>query len=114
MNTTQTKSRKRSLRITLLIVALLIALAAYYYHIQNAVRFEVVQFKSNLIGKVLPYGVVLPRGYGLVTSRGKHYPVLYLLHGWSGNYMSWRTETALMQYAAEHQMIVIKIGRAHV
>jgi putative tributyrin esterase len=103
----QNKSWKRHLRIPLLILLLLVAFAAYYYHIQNAVRFEVVQFKSNLIGKTLPYGVVLPPRYGLITSRGIRYPVLYLLHGWSGNYDSWAKETALTQYAAEYQMIII-------
>lgn len=106
MNTTQNKSWKRYLRIALLILLLLVALAAYYYT-QNAVRFEVVQFKSNLLGKVLPYGVVLPPHYGLITSRRIRYPVLYLLHGWSGNYNSWAKQTALTQYAAEYQMIIV-------
>lgn len=107
MNTTRNKSLNRYLRSLLLILVLLIAIAAYYYHLQNAVRFEVVQFKSNLVGKVLPYGVVLPPGYGLITSRRSRYPVLYLLHGWSGDYNSWINQTALLQYAAEYQMIII-------
>ncbi len=107
MSNTRNKSLTKYLRRLLLILLLLVALAAYYYHIQNAVRFEVVHFKSNLIGKVLPYGVVLPPGYGLITSRRIRYPVLYLLHGWSGNYNSWTKQTALMQYAAEYQMIII-------
>ena len=107
MNTIRNKSWKSHLRIPLLILLLLVALAAYYYQVHNRVHFEVVQFKSNLIGKPLPYGVVLPRGYGLITARRKHYPVLYLLHGWSGNYNSWVKDTGLMQYAADYQMIVI-------
>lgn len=107
MTTNQNKSWKRYLRSLLLILVLLVALAAYYYRIQNAVRFEVVQFKSNLVGKVLPYGVVLPPGYFLITSRRIHYPVLYLLHGWRGDYSSWTKQAALIQYAAEYQMIVI-------
>ena len=107
MSTTPNKTWKRYLRLPLLILLLLVALAAYYYHFQNAVRFEVVQFKSNLVGKTLPYGVVLPPGYGLITSRRNRYPVLYLLHGWSGNYNSWVKDTGLMQYAAEYQMIII-------
>jgi putative tributyrin esterase len=107
LSTTQNKTWKRYLRIPLLILLLLVALASYYYHFQNAVRFEVVQFKSNLIGKTLPYGVVLPPGYGSITARGKRYPVLYLLHGWSGNYNSWVKDTGLMQYAADYQIIII-------
>jgi putative tributyrin esterase len=107
LSTTQNKSWKRHLRISLFILLLLAAVAAYYYNFQNKVRFEVVQFKSNLIGKTLPYGVMLPPGYGLITSRGTRYPVLYLLHGWSGNYNSWVKDTALRQYAAEYQMIIV-------
>jgi putative tributyrin esterase len=107
LSTIQNRNWERRLRISLLILLLLIALAAYYYHVQNAVRFEVVQFKSNLIGKTLPYGIVLPPGYGLITARKRHYPVLYLLHGWSGNYNSWVKDTGLMQYAAEYQLILI-------
>ena len=107
MSNPQNKSWKRYLRTLLLILILLVALAAYYYHIQNAVRFEVVYFKSNLAGKILPYGVVLPPGYGLITSRRTRYPILFLLHGWSGDYNSWTKQTALTQYAAEYQMIIV-------
>ncbi|MFN2512568.1 MAG: alpha/beta hydrolase [Pyrinomonadaceae bacterium] len=107
MNTTQNKSWKPRLRSLLLILLLLVAIAAYYYHVQNAVRFEVVQLKSNLVGKVLPYGVVLPPRYGFIPSRGIRYPVLYLLHGWSGDYNSWTRQTALLQHAAEYQMIIV-------
>jgi putative tributyrin esterase len=107
LNIILNKSWKRYLRIPLLILILLVALAAYYYHTQNVVRFQVVQFQSSLVGKTLPYGVLLPPGYGLITERRKHYPVLYLLHGWSGNYNSWVKDTWLMRYAADYQMIII-------
>lgn len=94
-------------RLLVLAAVLLVALAAYYYHAGNTVRVEAVQLQSNLVGKVLPYSVVLPRGYGLITSRRTRYSVLYLLHGWSGNYSSWVKNTGLTQYASEHQLIVV-------
>lgn len=86
---------------------LLMAGLAYYYHSRDSVRLEVVQLQSNLVGKVLPYSVVLPRGYGLVTSRRKRYPVLYLLHGWGGDYSSWIKNTSLARYAADHELIIV-------
>ncbi len=55
----------------------------------------------------MPYEVVLPRGYRLITSRRTRYPVLYLLHGWSGHYDSWLKQTALLQYASEYQLIIV-------
>lgn len=94
-------------RLLVLILILLVALTAYYYHARNPVHVEVVQFRSSLLGKALPYNVVLPPGYRLFTSRHVHYPVLYLLHGWNGNHQSWLDHTALVQYAWEHQIIII-------
>ena len=97
----------KRLRLAVLALALVGALAAYYYHVESAVRVETVQFKSALTGRTLPYKVVLPPGYGLVTSRATRYPVLYLLHGWSGHYDSWVKNTSLKDYAAEHRLIIV-------
>ncbi|MGB8510664.1 MAG: alpha/beta hydrolase family protein [Pyrinomonadaceae bacterium] len=97
----------KRLRLILLFCALVVALAAYYYHVESAVRVETVPFKSSLTAKTLPYSVVLPPGYGLVTSRRTRYPVLYLLHGWGSHYDAWLAHTSLARYVAEHQIIVV-------
>jgi len=97
----------KRLRLLLLVIALVGALGAYYYYAQSAVRVETIRFESALVGKALPYSVVLPPGYGLITSRGKRYPVVYFLHGWGGRYDSWLANTSLVRYAAEHQLIVV-------
>ncbi|MDQ3746984.1 MAG: esterase family protein [Acidobacteriota bacterium] len=97
----------KRLRLLVLVLALCGALAAFYYHVETAVRVETVQFRSALAGRALPYKVVLPPGYGLFTSRATRYPVLYLLHGWSGHYDSWLANTSLARYAAEHRLIVV-------
>ena len=107
LKSNRNKGLLRHTRLLVLILVLLVALVAYHYHAGNAVHVEVVQFKSTLVGKTLPYSVVLPRGYGLITSRRTRYPVLYLLHGWSGNYNSWIKSTGLVQYASAHQLIII-------
>jgi S-formylglutathione hydrolase FrmB len=98
---------RRPLRLTVLVLALVACLCLYYYHVENAVRVETVQFQSRLVGKTLPYDVVLPRGYGLLTARGTRYPVLYLLHGWGGSHSSWISESSLVRYAAQHQLIIV-------
>jgi S-formylglutathione hydrolase FrmB len=97
----------KRLRLGLLALVLLCALAAYYYYAESAVRVETVQLASRLTGRAMPYDVVLPPGYGLVTSRGTRYPVLYLLHGWGGHHDSWIRNTYLKQYAAEHRLIIV-------
>ena len=66
---------------------------------------ETVQFQSTLVGKTLPYNVVLPADYR--TSRNTRYPVLYLLHGLSGHYSDWLTRTNVADYASRYRMIVV-------
>jgi len=66
---------------------------------------ETVQLQSKLIGKALPYNVIMPRDYQ--TSPRSRYPVLYLLHGFSGHYSDWVTRTNLADYAADYRMIVV-------
>jgi S-formylglutathione hydrolase FrmB len=97
----------KRLRLAALVLVLGGALAAYYYHVESAVRVETVQLRSSLVGKTLPYRVVLPPGYGLVTARATRYPVVYFLHGWGGHYDSWLANTALSRYASEHRLIVV-------
>jgi enterochelin esterase-like enzyme len=45
------------------------------------------EISSPTIGKSLPYRVYLPPDYE--TNPGRHYPVLYMLHGIGGNYTEW-------------------------
>jgi putative tributyrin esterase len=68
-------------------------------------RVETIQFESKLVGKTLPYNVILPRGYN--TSRTTRYPVLYLLHGLAGHYNDWIVRTNIADYAAQYRLIVV-------
>jgi len=102
-----TKILNRRTRLVLLLLALCAAVVGYYYYVKNAVRVEVVQFNSDLIAKGMPYSVVLPRGYHLITSGRTRYPVLYLLHGWREHYNSWIKHTSLVRYASDYQLIIV-------
>ena len=68
------------------------------------VHHETIQFKSELIGKVLPYDALLPPGY---FKSNRRYPVLYLLHGLFGRHDDWITRTNLAEYAAQYELIII-------
>ena len=70
-------------------------------------RVQTVQFQSRLVGKSLPYNVVLPVGYDQPDARTKRYPVLYLLHGLAGHYDNWTTKTRISDYAATHDVIIV-------
>lgn len=70
-------------------------------------RVQTVQFESKLTGKTLPYNVVLPVDYKQPGAKAKRYPVLYLLHGFTGHYDNWTTKTRLADYAAQYSMIIV-------
>lgn len=53
---------------------------------ETGTRIQTVPFASKLVGKTLPYNVVLPVDYDQPAARDKRYPVLYLLHGLFGHY----------------------------
>jgi S-formylglutathione hydrolase FrmB len=71
-------------------------------------RYETVQFESKLVGAPLPYNVILPADYKRGSSKSKHYPVLYLLHGLGGSAGDWVSERArLADHAAAYPFIVV-------
>ncbi len=53
---------------------------------------QVQQFYSPAVARSLKFAVLLPRAY---AESSKRYPVLYLLHGHTGNYRSWITYAKL-------------------
>jgi S-formylglutathione hydrolase FrmB len=65
---------------------------------------QTVQFKSELIGKILPYDTLLPTDY---FKSNKRYPVLYLLHGLFGHHDDWITRTNLAEYARMYDLIIV-------
>lgn len=106
-------------RIALLIVAGLIANAFAFpsvtpapYALQTAAtannaRVQTVAFQSQLVGKPLPYNVVLPVNYSRPASREKRYPVVYLLHGLFGHYDNWTSKTRLSDYTSAYEVIIV-------
>src|SRR5258708_8406180 len=88
-----------------LLVSTLLSLAtAAYGQEAHKVGVETIQFKSELIGQVLPYSILLPVGY---AESNKRYPVLYLLHGLFGRYDDWIKRTNLAEYAAHYDVIIV-------
>ena len=70
----------------------------------SAARVDTVITHSNSMKKDIKAVVILPAGY----DTGKAYPVVYLLHGYSGNYADWVTNTkGIDRYADQFQMIVV-------
>ncbi|HMQ04118.1 MAG TPA: alpha/beta hydrolase family protein [Pyrinomonadaceae bacterium] len=63
------------------------------------------RLKSDLMGRDMPYRVVLPLAYS--TRTADRFPVLYLLHGLTGNYKNWTDLTRIRSYAEAHNLIIV-------
>lgn len=68
---------------------------------------QTVQFKSKLVNAALPYRVVVPANYSSAEQEKQRYPVLYLLHGFSGHYDNWTKMTKLAEYASAYKFIIV-------
>ena len=62
-----------------------------------------VSFKSESVGRMMKFNIVLPTKYEGSTER---YPVLYLLHGLTSNYTAW-AKMKVPEYAKAYDMIVV-------
>jgi putative tributyrin esterase len=88
----------------LTIFILLLCVPTTWAQHKAEVEIETVQFKSELVGRTLPYNALLPPGY---AASNRRYPVLYLLHGLFGRYDDWLTRTNLADYARNYKVIII-------
>lgn len=95
----------KTARAIFLFFALTLSLGAFSQNLET--RVETIQFKSKLVGKTLPYSVVLPSTYSMAGQPALSYPVLYLLHGLAGHYSNWLTKTKLADYAAQYRLIIV-------
>jgi putative tributyrin esterase len=70
----------------------------------EAQNVQTVTFSSAALNQQRAFNLILPLDYNTSTSR---YPVLYLLHGYSGNNTDWTQQTNLSQYAARYRLIIV-------
>jgi S-formylglutathione hydrolase FrmB len=95
-----------------LIVILLLALPA----VAQLARADTAQpipqdrteeLNSRLMGRRMPYGVVLPGTYLEEDQSGRRFPVLYLLHGLTGNFTNWGRRANLVGYSKKYNLIIV-------
>src|SRR5215813_1690064 len=97
--------QRKLLKLPACLALLLFVVFATQAQTRSTQRVETVKFESKLIGKTLPYIVVLPVGYH--SNATTRYPVLYLLHGLTGHYTDWTTRTNIADYAAAYRIIIV-------
>ncbi|HEX5705748.1 MAG TPA: alpha/beta hydrolase family protein [Pyrinomonadaceae bacterium] len=67
--------------------------------------YETARLESKLMGRAMPYNVLLPSDYA--ASKDKLYPVLYLLHGLYGKHDDWLVRSRLVEHASAHHFIIV-------
>lgn len=72
-------------------------------------KVDTLTIQSPSMQKTLKAGVVTPESYK--DKKNNPYPVLYLLHGYSGNFSSWlkapKPQHLLQQMADKHNLIIV-------
>lgn len=69
---------------------------------------DTLHISSSAMKKAVKTVVILPDNYETAKAAGKKFPVLYLLHGYSGNHSSWiNTAPFLKDKVNELQMIIV-------
>ncbi len=73
--------------------------------VANASQIDTIDIYSPSMHKNTRCVVITPANYNF---QGNPYPVLYLLHGWSGNYAGWLSDAPqIAQHADTYNMIIV-------
>ncbi len=70
-------------------------------------EFAKLTIDSRSMKRPMPFGVIFPMGYKSPHKKDVRYPVIYLLHGLTGNSNNWIERTRLLEYATEYSVIFI-------
>lgn len=68
-------------------------------------QLQVIEVKSEKMGRSIPNLVVLPESY--LKDSADHCPVIYLLHGFGDTYMAWQNHVDLTKYANQYNFILV-------
>lgn len=63
--------------------------------------------KSGLMKREMPYNIYLPKNYAEKSKLDQKFPVIYLLHGLTGNFENWAQKTELEKYASGYSFIIV-------
>jgi putative tributyrin esterase len=97
-------------RWTLLFLLLLLPVAVHAQRDPPVAQFEL---KSAFLGRSISYRILYPVEYQRADKREKRFPVIYLLHGVTGESSNWIERTQIARYATEHDLFVVMVEGAN-
>ncbi|MEQ9437656.1 MAG: alpha/beta hydrolase family protein [Cyclobacteriaceae bacterium] len=87
-------------------IRLFFALLFLGTHTLSAATVDTVQIFSEAMQRDIPAIVILPDQYQDATEQ--RFPVIYLLHGYSGNYQDWFAKASnVLPLADQHQVVLV-------
>jgi S-formylglutathione hydrolase FrmB len=73
----------------------------------HAASVDTIQVSSKAMNKDINCVVIKPEGYKNKNNAQKRYPVVYLLHGYSGKYNNWIIRTPELKEIADREELII-------
>jgi len=84
---------------------ILVSIAISFQTVVNAASADTISVYSKALHKNSKCVIIIPKSY---KNSNKSFPVVYLLHGYSGNYSDWIQKVPeLKNYADEFQMLIV-------
>ncbi len=93
-------------RLSLLFLLLLLPITVFA---QRDPPVEVVELKSALLGRSINYRILYPITYYKAGNEEKRFPVLYLLHGLTGQSSNWIDRTGVALYATHYDLFIVMV-----
>lgn len=88
---------------------LLLVLAPLTVAAQRDPPVERVKLESKLLGKAIDYGILYPINYHREGNAEKRFPVVYLLHGFTGHFTNWIERTRVALYATRYDLFIVMV-----
>jgi putative tributyrin esterase len=68
-----------------------------------------IELKSALLGRKINYRILYPVRYQRAGKQEKRFPVLYLLHGLTGESSNWIDRTSIALYATHYDLFIVMV-----
>jgi S-formylglutathione hydrolase FrmB len=88
---------------------LLLVLAPLSVDAQRDPPVQKVTLESKLLGKAIDYSILYPVSYQREGNAEKKFPVVYLLHGYTGHHTNWIERTRVALYATRYDLFIVMV-----
>lgn len=99
-------TRLRYPKLAVLFLLLLVPASGYA---QRDPPVQQLELKSALLGRSINYRVLFPVNYYSADKEQKRFPVIYLLHGLTGESANWIDKTRIALYAMHYDIFVVMV-----